>query len=85
MGHNYRDVRLCNVMFDRSFSTAKLDYQDDFAIERTANHDNMARNCPANSDDFQGDELPNYVETEYEDEEDDVYNRATSRPVSEID
>jgi len=59
-------------MFDRSFSTAKLDYQDDFAIKRTTNRDNMAQNCPANSDDFvHGDELPNYVEIEYEDEEDD--------------
>lgn len=60
-------------MFDRSFSTSKLDYQDDFAIERTMNDSEMARNCSANSDDFiHGDELPNYVEVEYEDEEDDV-------------
>lgn len=72
---NYRDVRLFNVMFDRSFSTAKLDYQDDFAIERTTSDGKMAQNYSANSDDFvHGDELPNYVEIEYEDEEDDVYD-----------
>jgi len=74
-------------MFDRSFSTVKLDYQD-FAIEQTTNRDNMAQKygCPANSDDFvHGDELPNYVEIEYEDEEDDVYDRATNRLISEID
>ncbi|XP_025988705.2 uncharacterized protein LOC105201247 [Solenopsis invicta] len=70
-----KDVRLFNVIFDRLFSTAKLDYQDDFAIERTMNHDKIAQNYSANSDDFvHGDELPNYVEIEYEDEEDDVYD-----------
>lgn len=63
------------MIFDRLFSTAKLDYQDDFAIERTMNHDKIAQNYSANSDDFvHGDELPNYVEIEYEDEEDDVYD-----------
>ncbi|XP_011702457.1 PREDICTED: uncharacterized protein LOC105458668 isoform X2 [Wasmannia auropunctata] len=73
-----KDVRLSNVMFDRSFSTAKLDYQDDFATERTMNDDKTAQNCSANSDDFtHGDELPNYVEIEYEDEEDDGYDSAT--------
>ncbi|XP_024888046.1 histone-lysine N-methyltransferase, H3 lysine-79 specific-like [Temnothorax curvispinosus] len=70
-----KDVRLFNVMFDRSFSTAKLDYQDDFAIERTMSNGEMAQNYSANSDDFiHDDELPNYVEIEYEDEEDDVYD-----------
>ncbi|XP_077268625.1 uncharacterized protein LOC143900790 [Temnothorax americanus] len=70
-----KDVRLFNVMFDRSFSTAKLDYQDDFAIERIMSNGKMAQNYSANSDDFiHDDELPNYVEIEYEDEEDDVYD-----------
>ncbi|XP_036138931.1 DNA ligase 1 [Monomorium pharaonis] len=79
-----KDVSLFNVMFDRLFSTAKPDYQDDFAIERT--DDKMSRNYSANSDDFvHDDELPNYVEIEYEDEEDDVYDRATNRQVFEID
>lgn len=60
-------------MFDRSFSTSKLDYQDDFAIERNINDSEIAQNCSANSDDvIHGDELPNYVEVEYENEEDDV-------------
>ncbi|XP_018403870.1 PREDICTED: axoneme-associated protein mst101(2)-like isoform X1 [Cyphomyrmex costatus] len=67
-----KDVGLFNVMFDRSFSTAKLNYQDDFAIERTMYDDKIVRNCSANGDDFiHGDELPNYVEIDYEDEEDD--------------
>lgn len=84
--NNYRDIRLFNVMFDRSFSTAKLDYQDDFAIERTTDNNKVVRNCSANSDDFiHGDELPIYIETEYENEEDDIDDWAISRPVSEID
>lgn len=73
-------------MFDRSFSTAKLDYQDDFAIERATDNNEMVRNYFANSDDFiHGDELPIYIETEYENEEDDVNDWATSRSVSGID
>ena len=69
---NYRDVGLFNIMFDRSFSTAKLDYQDDFAIGRTINDDKIDQNYSANGDDFvHGDELPNYVEIEYEDYEED--------------
>ncbi|KYN30017.1 hypothetical protein ALC57_00527 [Trachymyrmex cornetzi] len=69
-----KDVGLFNVMFDRSFSTAKLDYQDDFAIGRTMNDDKIVQNYSANGDDFiHGDELPNYIEIEYEDEEDDVH------------
>lgn len=49
------------------------------------NNDKMAQNCSANSDDFiHGDELPNYVEIEYEDEEDDVYDGATSRPADRV-
>ncbi|KYM85428.1 hypothetical protein ALC53_04671, partial [Atta colombica] len=67
-----KHVGLFNVMFDRSFSTAKLDYQDDFAIGRTINDDKV-QNYSANGDDFHGDELPNYIETEYEDEEDNVH------------
>ncbi|KAL6258048.1 hypothetical protein P5V15_009966 [Pogonomyrmex californicus] len=74
---NYRNVELFNLTFDRSFSTANLNYKDDFAIERTKGHDKTAQNCFANSDDFiQGDELPNYIEIENENEdkeEDDDY------------
>ncbi|XP_018351417.1 PREDICTED: uncharacterized protein LOC108753922 isoform X2 [Trachymyrmex septentrionalis] len=67
-----KDVGLFNIMFDRSFSTAKLDYQDDFAIGRTINDDKIDQNYSANGDDFvHGDELPNYVEIEYEDYEED--------------
>ncbi|KYQ53852.1 hypothetical protein ALC60_07211 [Trachymyrmex zeteki] len=69
-----KDVGLFNVMFDRSFSTVKLDYQDDFAIGRAMNDDKIVQNCSANGEDFiHGDELPNYIEIEYEDEEDDVH------------
>ncbi|XP_011065772.1 PREDICTED: uncharacterized protein LOC105152915 [Acromyrmex echinatior] len=69
-----KDVGLFNAMFDRSFSTAKLDYQDDFAIGRTMNDDKIVQNYSANDDDFiHGDEIPNYAEIEYEDEEDDVH------------
>lgn len=72
MRRNYRDVELFNVMFGRSFSTSVLDCQNDFAVERTLNGKTVQNYSP-NSDDFtHGDELPNYVEVEYEDEEDDV-------------
>lgn len=84
MRHNYRNVSLFNVMFDRSFSTAELNYQDDFITERTKNDDKMPQNYSANSDDFtHGDELPN-VEIEYEDEEDDVSDSATNRSIFRI-
>ncbi|XP_011868934.1 PREDICTED: axoneme-associated protein mst101(2)-like [Vollenhovia emeryi] len=65
-----KDVRLFNITFDRLFSTAKLDYQDDFAIERTMSDGKILQNYSANSDD----ELPSYVEIEHQDEEDEVYD-----------
>lgn len=68
-------------MFDRSFSTTKVNYQDDFAIERTAGHSEMVRRCSANNSEFiHDDELPSYVEVENDEEEEDEYDWITARP-----
>lgn len=83
---NYRDIKLLNMMFDRSFSTTKVSYQNDFAIKRTTSHSKTVQNCSANNSDFiHGDELPNYVEIENEDdEEEEEYDWIIGRPTSEI-
>jgi len=56
-------------MFDRLFSTIKVNYQDDFErVKRIARNDRtikLLKNCCANNGDFvHGDELPLYVERE---------------------
>ncbi|XP_072743909.1 uncharacterized protein [Anoplolepis gracilipes] len=78
---NYRDIKLLNVMFDRSFSTTKVSYQDDFAIKQTTGHSKTVQNCSANNSDFiHGDELPNYIEIDNDDEEEDEYDWIVGRP-----
>ncbi|KMQ96981.1 homeobox protein six1 [Lasius niger] len=80
-----KDIKLLNVMFDRSFSTTKVSYQDDFAIKRTTDHSKTIQNCSANNSDFiHGDESPNYIEIENDDEEEDDYDWIIGRPTSGI-
>ncbi|XP_029671870.1 uncharacterized protein LOC115240702 [Formica exsecta] len=80
-----KDIKLMNIMFDRSFSTTKVSYQNDFAVKRTTGHSKTVQNCSANNSDFiHGDELPNYVETENDDEEEDEYDWIIGRPTSGI-
>ncbi|XP_067205978.1 cylicin-2-like isoform X2 [Linepithema humile] len=81
-----RDVRLFDMMFDRSFSTTKVNYQDDFAIEQTAGHSKMVQRCSANNSEFiHGDELPSYIEVENDEEEDDEYDWVTGPPILGLD
>ncbi|RLU22582.1 hypothetical protein DMN91_004860 [Ooceraea biroi] len=64
-----KNVTLFNAMFDRSFSTMKVNYQDDVAINRITDNDKIVDNYYANNNDFlHGDELPLYVEVENEEE-----------------
>lgn len=78
---NYRDIKLLNGTFDRSFSVTKVSYQDDFTIKRTTGHNKTIQNCSANNSAFiHGDELPNYnIEIE-DDEEEDDYDWIIGRP-----
>ncbi|KAL0124547.1 hypothetical protein PUN28_006413 [Cardiocondyla obscurior] len=69
------DVRLFNMMFDRSFSTTKLDYQNDFVVTPIVSDSKTTRDYSVNSNDvIQSDELPDYVKVEHENEEDDLDN-----------
>ncbi|XP_020286993.1 uncharacterized protein LOC109856297 [Pseudomyrmex gracilis] len=71
--HRIRDVSLFNAMFGRSFSTMKVDDQNDSAVKRAVDRDKIDQNYLENNNDLiQGDELPNYIEAEDVEEENDV-------------
>lgn len=70
---NSRDVGLFNAMFDRSIFTIKVDDHDDSADKRAVDRGKIDQNYLENNNDFiQEDELPNYIEAEDVEEEDDV-------------